>query len=106
MGLRHLGPAVSVPRQRSPKTPGSGSGVIIHEDGFIVTNNHVVANATEAEIRLSDDTTLIARIVGRDPDTDLALLKVESPRKLPSATFGNSSAVKVVSSDKRIYCHK
>jgi len=93
--IRHLGPAVNVPKQRSSKTPGSGSGVIIHEDGFIVTNNHVVANVTEAEIGLSDDTTLIARIIGRDPDTDLALLKVESPRKLPSATFGNSSTVKV-----------
>ncbi len=93
--IRHLGSTGSVPRQRNPKAPGSGSGVIIHEDGFIVTNNHVVASASEAEIRLSDATTLIASIVGRDPDTDLALLKVESQGKLPSATFGNSSTVKV-----------
>ena len=93
--VRHLGPAISPPKERSPKTPGSGSGVIIHEDGLIVTNNHVVANASEAEVRLSDDTTLVAQIVGRDPDTDLALLKVESTRKLPSASFGNSSRVKV-----------
>jgi len=93
--IRHIGPSGGLPKQRNSKAPGSGSGIIIHEDGLIVTNNHVVASATEAEIRFSDETTLIAQIIGRDPDTDLALLKVESQRKLPRAIFGNSSAVKV-----------
>ncbi|RMH03974.1 MAG: Do family serine endopeptidase [Nitrospirae bacterium] len=95
--VRKLGHAEGFSRQRNrgPGSPGSGSGVIIHEDGFIVTNNHVIGNATEAEVRFSDKTTLIAEIVGRDPDTDLALLKVSARRKLPSARFGDSSKVKV-----------
>ena len=93
--IRILGQSKNVPRQRRPKTPGSGSGVIIHEDGYIVTNNHVIGGGIEAEIRLSDRTILIAEVVGRDPDTDLALLRVQVDRKLPAAKFGDSSAVKV-----------
>ena len=60
-----------------------------------MTNNHVVGGGNEAEIRLSDRSTLIAEVVGRDPDTDLALLKVKVDRKLPAAKFGDSNAVKV-----------
>ncbi len=75
--------------------PGAGSGVVIHEDGYIVTNNHVIGNGVEAEIHFSDRSTLIADIMGRDPDTDLALLKVHADRKLPSATFGDSGTVKI-----------
>lgn len=93
--IRKLSPPGSRPRQGGSRVPGSGSGVVIHEDGYIVTNNHVIGNAVEAEIRFSDKSTLIAHIVGRDPDTDLALLKVETDRKLTSASFGNSGAVKV-----------
>lgn len=81
-------------RQGVPR-PGSGSGVVIHEDGYIVTNDHVIGNAVEAEIRFSDNATLIAQIVGRDPDTDLAVLKVDADHKLPSATFSDSRSVKV-----------
>lgn len=81
-------------RQGVPR-PGSGSGVVIHETGYIVTNDHVIGNAVEAEIRFSDQSTLIAHVVGRDPDTDLAVLKVEADHKLPSATFGDSRSVKV-----------
>lgn len=93
--IRDLGQGRTFPRQRGPGAPGSGSGVIVDEAGYIVTNNHVLESATEAEIRLSDRTTLIGRLVGRDPDTDLALLKVQSEKKLPAAKFGNSSHVKV-----------
>ncbi len=93
--VRSFGQSRGVPRSRGPSGPGTGSGVIVHEDGFIVTNNHVVGNATEAEIRFSDKTTLMAQIIGRDPDTDLALLKVSADRKLPSVKFGDSSKVKV-----------
>lgn len=82
-------------KQRNSKTPGSGSGVIIHEDGYIVTNNHVIGGGIEAEIRFSDRTILIAEVIGRDPDTDLSLLKVQVDRKLPVATFGDSKLVKV-----------
>lgn len=85
----------SIPRQGRFKVPGAGSGVVIHEDGYIVTNNHVINNGVEAEVHFSDQSTLVAKIVAQDPDTDLALLKVETDRKLPSATFGDSSTVKV-----------
>jgi serine protease Do len=83
------------PRDRAPNAPGSGSGVIIDEEGHIITNNHVVSDATEVEVRLSDKTKFIAQVIGKDPDTDLAILKVTTDRKLPSARFGDSSSVKV-----------
>ena len=83
------------PRERLPNSPGSGSGVIIDADGHIVTNNHVVGEASEVEVRLSDRTKYIAQVIGKDPDTDLAVLKVTSDRPLPSASFGDSSSVKV-----------
>jgi serine protease Do len=83
------------PGERLPNASGSGSGVIVDEDGHIVTNNHVVGDATEIEVRLSDKTKLIAHVVGKDPDTDLALLKVSAGRPLASARFGDSTGVKV-----------
>jgi serine protease Do len=83
------------PRERLPNTPGSGSGVIIDPDGHIITNNHVVGDATEVEVRLSDKTKYIAQVVGKDPDTDLAVLKISSDHPLPNARFGDSGTVKV-----------
>jgi serine protease Do len=83
------------PGERMPNASGSGSGVIVDGEGHIVTNNHVVGDATEIEVRLSDKTKLIARVIGKDPDTDLALLKVSAGRPLTSARFGDSAAVKV-----------
>ncbi len=83
------------PRERQPNAPGSGSGVIIDQEGHIVTNNHVVGEATEVEVRLSDKTRVTAQVLGKDPDTDLALLKITSDRKFPSVTFGDSAGVRV-----------
>jgi serine protease Do len=83
------------PQERVPNAPGSGAGVIITADGHIITNNHVVGDATEIEVRLSDKSKLIAQVVGKDPDTDLAVLKVTSERPLPHARFGDSSGVRV-----------
>lgn len=83
------------PGQRMPNASGSGSGLIVDGDGHIVTNNHVIGDATEIEVRLSDKTKLIAHVVGKDPDTDLALLKVSAGRPLASARFGDSAVVKV-----------
>ena len=80
---------------RMPNASGSGSGLIVDSDGHIVTNNHVIGDATEIEVRFSDKTKLIAQVIGKDPDTDLALLKVTADRPLPSARFGDSSGVKV-----------
>ncbi|WP_455389048.1 Do family serine endopeptidase [Petrachloros mirabilis] len=82
-------------QERVPNAPGSGSGVIIDPEGHIITNNHVVGDSTEIEVRLSDKTKLIAQVVGKDPDTDLAVLKVTADRPLPSAHFGDSTTVRV-----------
>src|SRR5215467_8671394 len=82
-------------QERIPNAPGSGAGVIITPDGHIITNNHVVGDSTEIEVRFSDKSKLIAVVVGKDPDTDLAVLKVTADRPLPSARFGDSASVKV-----------
>jgi serine protease Do len=82
-------------QERLPNATGSGSGVIIDPDGHIVTNNHVIGDATEIEVRFSDKSKAIAQVVGRDLDTDLAVLKVPADHPLPSAKFGDSSAVRV-----------
>jgi serine protease Do len=84
----------------SPGGPGSriaslGSGFIIDPSGLIVTNNHVIANAEQITVTLSDDTSLQAHVVGRDPVTDLALLKVDAKTPLPAATWGDSNTAKV-----------
>lgn len=72
----------------------SGSGVIISEDGYIVTNNHVIENATRIDISLEDNTRYSARVIGTDPTTDLALLKIEA-KDLPFVKFGDSDQVLV-----------
>ncbi|HJT22559.1 MAG TPA: Do family serine endopeptidase [Nitrospira sp.] len=82
-------------QERMPNNPGSGSGVIVDPEGHIITNNHVIGDATEIEVRLSDKSKLIAQVVGKDPDTDLAVLKVTVDRPLPSAKFGDSTGVRV-----------
>lgn len=72
-----------------------GSGFVISEDGFIVTNNHVIENADEIEIEFFSGKRLKAELVGTDPKTDIALLKVESEEPLPFVTFGNSDLSRV-----------
>lgn len=81
------------PRQAQPQR-ASGSGVIISEDGYIVTNNHVVEGADKIEVSLTDRRVLEAKIIGRDPDTDLALIKV-SADGLPFARLGDSDNVRI-----------
>ena len=73
---------------------GSASGVIISEDGYIATNNHVVENASEIEVILADKHVFSAALVGRDPNTDLALLKINAVA-LPAIKLGNSDIVQV-----------
>jgi serine protease Do len=72
----------------------SGSGVIISSDGYIVTNNHVVADASEIQVTLDDKREYTAKVVGTDPSTDLALLKVEAQR-LTAVQFGNSDSIRI-----------
>lgn len=71
----------------------SGSGVILTDDGFIVTNNHVIEDAGEIEVVLSDNRSYFAKLVGTDPTTDLALLKIDA-YDLPFLTYGDSDQVK------------
>jgi len=75
---------------------GAGSGVIVSEDGYILTNNHVIRNATQIRVRLLDGTELEGRVVGTDPPSDLAVIKVDPRgRKLPAAELGDSHALRV-----------
>ncbi|QQP90391.1 DegQ family serine endoprotease [Skermanella sp. TT6] len=72
-----------------------GSGFVIDAEGLVVTNNHVIQDADEINVILQDDTNLKAELVGRDPKTDLALLRVKTDRKLTAVTFGDSDAMRV-----------
>jgi len=72
-----------------------GSGFVIDPAGYIVTNNHVVDGAKEIQVTLSTGTRFPAKLVGVDPKSDLALLKIDAPDPLPSLTFGDSDAVRV-----------
>ena len=80
--------------QRNQPRQGSGSGVVIMENGYIATNNHVIEGATKIEVVLNDKRSYDAELIGRDPETDLALLKIEE-KNLPFLRFGNSDEVKV-----------
>ncbi|MDX9903035.1 MAG: Do family serine endopeptidase [Bacteroidales bacterium] len=84
------GPGSARPRE----VRGFGSGVIVTDDGYIVTNNHVIDEADEVEVTLNDKRTFAADVVGRDPSTDIALLKVKATG-LPYIRFGNSDAIRL-----------
>lgn len=76
----------------NPPARSSGSGVIISDDGFIVTNNHVIEDATNLEVILSNNQRFFAKVIGRDPTTDLALIKIKC-RNLPFVKYGNSDTI-------------
>jgi Do/DeqQ family serine protease len=80
----------SKPREVS----GYGSGVIISNDGYIITNNHVIENAESVEVTLNDKRTFTAQVIGRDPSTDIALLKVKADN-LPYIRYGDSDQLKL-----------
>lgn len=88
-----FGPFFQDRGSQSPKV-GSGSGVIINDRGYIVTNNHVIDNADEVEVILSDNSTFKAEVIGTDPSSDLAVLKVEA-NDLPYLSLENSDDVKI-----------
>ncbi len=81
-------------RSRSLPQSASGSGAIISEDGYIVTNNHVVAGADEINVTLSNKKSFKAKVIGADPASDLAVIKIEA-KNLPFLVYGNSDEVKV-----------
>ena len=77
------------------KSSALGSGFVISEDGFVVTNNHVIEGADEITIEFFTGLELKAEVIGTDPNTDIALLKVEAPSALPFVSFGDSNAARV-----------
>ncbi len=79
---------------QTPKQEAAGSGVLISSDGYIVTNNHVVAEANEITVTLNDQREFSAKLIGKDADTDLALIKIDGSG-LPTLPIGNSDALKV-----------
>lgn len=90
---------IPLPRQqqqpKGQKAVALGSGFIINSDGIIVTNNHVVDKATSIKVTLDDGTELPAKLLGADPKSDLAVIKVESTKKLPTVAWGDSDKLKL-----------
>jgi S1-C subfamily serine protease len=90
--IERVAPAVV----RVERTRGGGSGVILTPDGFVLTNNHVVEGATEVRITLADGRSMAAQPVGADPDTDLAVVRIDGAgAALPFASLGDSRSVRV-----------
>ncbi|CAH0304833.1 Do family serine endopeptidase [Roseomonas sp. CECT 9278] len=92
--MRRFGRPAPQPEQ-GQRRAGQGSGFVIHADGFIVTNAHVVGDNTEVKVELADGRELPARVVGRDTATDIALLKVEAGAPLAALAFGDSDRTRV-----------
>ena len=82
-------------RKQTRETIGSGSGVIISPDGYIITNNHVIDKATQLEVTLNNNKTYKAELIGTDPKTDIALIKIESEEPLAFVSFGDSDDLKI-----------
>ena len=81
-------------QRRGVTAQGSGSGTILSPDGIVLTNNHVVEGATGIDLAMTDGRRIGARILGRDPDTDIAVLRAETSDRLPAAQLGNSKKVR------------
>jgi len=93
--FRHFfGDQLDEPEPQAPPENSLGSGVIVSSQGLILTNNHVIATADSIEVALSDGRKMTATVVGTDPDTDLALIKVDA-NDLPAITFASSDALNV-----------
>jgi serine protease Do len=91
-------PGFGIPIPQQPeqfKRQGTGSGFIIRKDGLILTNNHVVANAQEITVTLSDKQQYKGKVLGLDPKTDLAVIEIEPKTSLPAVTLGDSDNVRV-----------
>lgn len=94
--FRHFfGPEGALPDRQRPRGTALGSGFIIDPSGFVVTNNHVVENAESTSVVLHDGSEYQAKLIGRDPHTDLALLKIDADRRLAHVRWGDSERVEV-----------
>jgi Do/DeqQ family serine protease len=93
--FRFFGPQFQIPRQqRTPRRSGLGSGVITSPDGYVLTNNHVIDGADQVRVDLTDKRSFDAKVVGADPASDLAVLKIDA-RDLPTVPMGDSNRVRV-----------
>ena len=81
--------------QREFKQPSLGSGFIIDKEGFVVTNNHVIEDADQIKVKLNDQNEYDAEVVGRDKNTDIAVLKIKPDHDLPTLAFGDSDSLKI-----------
>jgi serine protease Do len=88
------GPGAPEGEGPSQRQQGLGSGVVVTQDGYLLTNHHVIDGASEIEVTLADDRKFDAKVVGSDPGTDIAVLKIEA-KSLPALPFGNSSNVRI-----------
>ena len=91
-GIPYGGGGYGEPQTREQRS--GGSGVIISEDGYIVTNNHVIEDATKLKVKLNDGRTFDAKLIGTDPTTDVALIKIDE-KGLPTIPFGNSDNLRL-----------
>ena len=91
---RNGGNFMTPEQPRSHREGGLGSGVVVSPDGYILTNNHVVDSATDVKVTLSDRREFVAKVIGTDPKTDIAVLKIDATN-LPVITIGNSSKIQV-----------
>ncbi|MCB1048845.1 MAG: trypsin-like peptidase domain-containing protein, partial [Calditrichaeota bacterium] len=95
---RFFGPGFQMPNEwqqrRMPRQEGVGSGVIVTKDGYILTNNHVVDNASEIKVSMIDGREFDGKVIGRDPKTDVAVIKIDA-KDLPAITFADSDKIEV-----------
>src|SRR6185436_11918625 len=92
---RRRGPGnEQTPPRRTPKPIAHGSGILISEDGYILTNNHVVEDAEKITVRFKDSTEFVAEVKGVDPQSDLAVIKIKATGLVP-VKLGDSSALRV-----------
>src|SRR5690606_39188108 len=82
-------------RSQPREIVGFGSGVIISPDGYVVTNNHVIDKATQLEVKLNNNKVYEATLVGSDPKTDIALLKIDADGDLPYVAFADSDHIRL-----------